>query len=257
MINGFEHSDELFDGLMSGVRLNKAIAAAGICSRRHADDLIFGGQVKVNGKIEKNPAYRMAAHDVLEVAGKRIESVPSSIYLMLNKPVEVICSVKDPQGRPTVMDYLPEIIRRKRVFPVGRLDYFSEGLLILTNDGDLSQKLLHPRYQIKKTYRVLVRGNVSESLITPLRTGMRLNDGTQLLPMSVDIESVTGGKSLLRIVLCQGINREIRRACEDLGLVILRLMRSAIGSLKLGNLAPGKIRHLKKKDLLNIFPIQK
>lgn len=230
-------------GLESSMRLNKAIAASGLCSRRKADEFILAGRVVVNGVPEVNPGRQVQPHDAVAVDGRLLNGAQTFCYLMLYKPVQVVCTVSDPEGRPTVMDYLPEDVRKLRLYPVGRLDYFSEGLLLLTNDGQLAQRLTHPRHHQPKIYEVLVRGTVPGAALTAMRRGMVLAEGEKLMPVEVDARSSENG-TLMRMVLHQGINRQIRRMCRDFGLTILRLKRVAQGPLELGRLAPGMARHL-------------
>lgn len=226
-----------------GLRLNKAIAAAGVCSRRKADELIFSGQVSVNGQIELNPARQVVSADSIAINGRALPAAQKFCYFLLHKPVQTVCTVHDPEGRPTIMDYLPQAARGLRLYPVGRLDYFSEGLLLLTNDGDLAQRLMHPRHHQPKVYEVLVRDRTPDAALAAMRRGMLLAEGEHVLPVEVEKKELDG-KSLLRMVLRQGLNRQIRRMCRDLGLTILRLRRVAQGPLVLGDLAPGKARTL-------------
>lgn len=232
------------DNVTNGVRLNKAIAAAGLCSRRKADELILAGQVRINGTLEENPARRVLPGDRIAVNDRELAAVQEYYYLLLHKPVQTVCTVNDPEGRPTVMAYLPPEVRHLRLYPVGRLDYFSEGLLLLTNDGELAQRLTHPRHHQPKTYEVLIRGSVPETALAVMRRGMRLDEGQALLPVDVEAKTAENGNTLLRMVLRQGVNRQIRRMCRDLGLTILRLRRVAQGPLALGSLKPGAARAL-------------
>lgn len=230
------------------MRLNKAIAASGLCSRRKADELILSGRVTVNGIAEPNPARQVSPEDALGVDGRPLTGAQDFYYLMLNKPVQVVCTVNDPEGRPTVMDYLPKNMRALRLYPVGRLDYFSEGLLLLTNDGQLAQRLTHPSHHQPKTYEVLVRGAVSDASLAAMRHGMRLAEGEDLMPVEVEA-SFTKGRTLLRMVLHQGLNRQIRRMCRDLGLTILYLKRVSQGPIELGGLASGRARQLTAAEI--------
>ncbi|WP_332068193.1 pseudouridine synthase [Desulfovibrio sp. 86] len=230
-------------GTESSMRLNKAIAASGLCSRRKADEFILAGRVVVNGVPEVNPGRQVQPNDAVAVDGRLLNDAQHFCYLMLYKPVQVVCTVSDPEGRPTVMDYLPEDVRKLRLYPVGRLDYFSEGLLLLTNDGQLAQRLTHPRHHQPKVYEVLVRGAVPGAALTAMRRGMVLAEGEKLMPVEVDARPAANG-TLMRMVLHQGINRQIRRMCRDFGLTILRLKRVAQGPLELGRLALGAARHL-------------
>lgn len=230
------------------MRLNKAIAASGLCSRRKADELILSGRVTVNGIAESNPARQVSPGDALGVDGRPLTGAQEFCYLMLNKPVQVVCTANDPEGRPTVMDYLPENVRALRLYPVGRLDYFSEGLLLLTNDGQLAQRLTHPSHHQPKTYEVLVRGAVPDAALAAMRRGMRLAEGENLMPVEVEA-SFSRGRTLLRMVLHQGLNRQIRRMCRDLGVTILYLKRVAQGPIELGGLATGRARKLTAAEI--------
>ncbi len=240
------------DYVTNGVRLNKAIAAAGLCSRRKADELILAGQVRINGTLEENPARRVLPGDRIAVNDRELAAAQEYYYLLLHKPVQTVCTVNDPEGRPTVMAYLPPEVRHLRLYPVGRLDYFSEGLLLLTNDGELAQRLTHPRHHQPKTYEVLIRGSVPETALAVMRRGMRLDEGQALLPVDVEAKTAENGNTLLRMVLRQGVNRQIRRMCRDLGLTILRLRRVAQGPLALGNLKPGAARALTTGEVADL-----
>ena len=230
-------------------RLNKALAEAGYCSRRRADILVFTGHVTVNGEREVQPSRRVGPEDHIAVDGQPIRRGQAKCYLLLHKPVQVVCTVSDPQGRPTVLDCLPPEYRDVRLFPVGRLDYFSEGLLLLTNDGALSQRLMHPRDHLPKVYDVLVRDVVREKALQAMRDGMTLAEGEHLQPVDVTARATATGKTRLRMVLRQGVNRQIRRMCRDLGLTILRLRRVSLGPLQLGDLPAGQCRALTANEV--------
>ncbi|WP_337392870.1 pseudouridine synthase [Desulfovibrio sp.] len=233
------------EDLQDGTRLNKFIAASGYCSRRKADELIFAGAVQVNGVVERSPGRRILSDDLIQVEGQQLAALPASFsYIMLHKPIQVMCTAHDPQGRPTVLDCLTAEMRRNRVYPVGRLDYFSEGLLLLTNDGELAQRLMHPRHHQPKTYDVLVRGTVPAAALATMRRGMTLAEGEHLRPVEVESRLQANGHTRLRMVLHQGVNRQIRRMCRDLGLTILRLKRIRLGPLGLGDLPVGECRFL-------------
>jgi 23S rRNA pseudouridine2605 synthase len=210
----------------SAVRLNKFLAEAGIASRRGADALIQAGRVTVNGAVQREPGTRVApGRDQVAFDGSPVACAQgaAAVYVMLHKPVHTVTTVRDPQGRKTVLDLLPEDLRAQRLFPVGRLDYMSEGLLLLTNDGEVT-----------------------------LRTGMRLREGERLAPVDVQASTERNGATMLRMTLRQGVNRQIRRMCRDLGLTILRLRRTDLGPLKLGGLASGKWRHLSAGEILQL-----
>ena len=233
----------------AGTRLNRAIASRGVCSRRKADELIFAGKVKVNGVAEKNPSRIAFESDEIEIDGRKIAASIEKVYYMLNKPVHCVSTVKDPQGRKTVLDLFPKSIREKRIFPVGRLDYFSEGLLLLTNDGDLAYRLTHPSFEKSKVYEVRLRDSVPESSLAEMRKGMILSDGTTLAPVKVESRALPRGQTLLIMGLKQGINRQIRRMCEKFNFTILSLKRISEGSLRLGDLKSGEYRALSDQEI--------
>ena len=241
----------LYYDTMENKRLNKAIADTGFCSRRKADDLIFAGNVCVNGIPEQNPGRRVIDGDIISINGVRLTSrkkKPS--YFMLHKPVQTVCTLKDPQGRQTILEGLPPHLRQIRLYPIGRLDFFSEGLLLLTNDGSFANRLMHPRYRLAKIYEVIVRGPVATNILADMKNGMTLEDGTTLLPVEVQAQSLAHGNTLLTMTLYQGVNRQIRRMCDRTGLVILRLKRIAQGPLSLGNLKSGQIRPLTQAEIV-------
>lgn len=238
---------------MTELRLNKALASAGICSRRKADELISAGAVTVNGRVVTELGTRIdPARDKVTVDGREISLRPetaeqSHTYILLHKPVQVVSTASDPEGRTTVLDLLPEPLRRKRLYPVGRLDYFSEGLLLLTDDGELTNRLTHPRYHLPKIYEVTVREFPAEALMARMRRGMTLKEGERLAPVEVEIHP--DAPHTLVLTLHQGINRQIRRMCRDLGLTILSLRRVSVGPVQLGNLGKGECRPLQAKEL--------
>lgn len=237
---------------MSALRLNKALAAAGVCSRRAADELIRSGAVSVNGSVTTELGTRVdPASDTVCVHGKAIQLAATEslahTYLMLHKPVQVVSTVRDPQGRSTVLNLLPEKYRGKRLYPVGRLDYFSEGLLLLTDDGELTNRLTHPRYHLPKVYETRLREVPTQAMLETMRRGMTLAEGERLAP--VEVRKKQDDEHTLTLVLHQGVNRQIRRMCRDLGLTILRLSRIALGPLLLGDLPRGKCRPLTEKEV--------
>lgn len=232
------------------IRLNKALAHAGYCSRRAADELIAAGKVQVNGK-QAEAGQQVSLTDQIKVEGKPVKLNINEPYryIMLHKPVHVVSTAKDPQNRQTVLDILPENLRYSRVYPVGRLDYFSEGLLLLTDDGELTFRLTHPGWHIPRVYEVKVRGVVEEAKLQTMRAGMTLQEGEKLAPVEVEVEAVERGDSVLKLILHQGINRQIRRMCRDLDLTILYLRRVEIGPLKLGALPLGEARRLTEQEI--------
>ncbi len=255
-------------GEAGGVRLNKALADAGLCSRRKADELIFAGRVTVNGMAADSPGLRVGASDLVEVDGRPVrlraqgaavgkagEAHWTPCWLMLHKPVGVVSTASDPEGRRTVLDFVPPAWKGRRLFPVGRLDYFSEGLILLTDDGELAHRLSHPRWHLPRRYEVLVRPEAEASLPDALRCmgqGMVLQEGERLAPVeAVELPARPGmGKGvLLGLTLHQGLNRQIRRMCRDLGLTVLRLRRVSQGPLNLGGLRAGESRALNEREV--------
>ncbi len=236
------------------LRLNKALALAGVASRRGADALIQAGRVAVNGAPVTEPGTRIdPAADRISVDGKAITvpgssgAAPGFTYLLLHKPIQVVSTAKDPQGRTTVLDLVPPAYRGKRLFPVGRLDYFSEGMLLLTDDGELTLRLTHPRYHLPKVYHVRVKERPGPETLDIMRRGMRLTEGEELAP--VEVRMLPGFDPTMEITLHQGINRQIRRMCRDLRLTILNLRRVRSGPIALGDLPKGKARELSADEI--------
>lgn len=234
----------------AGMRLNKAIAHSGTASRRAADAMIQEGRIAVNGVTVTEPGTRInPAADTVTVDGTPISlgEAEKHIYLALNKPVQVVSTASDPQGRKTVLDLLPPEYASKRLYPVGRLDYFSEGLLLLTNDGELTLRLTHPRYHLPKTYLVAVREKPFRTMLETMRRGMTLAEGEKLAPVAVTVKEGKG--NVLEMTLNQGVNRQIRRMCRDLGLTVLKLTRVRTGPVLLEGLKPGAVRELAPQEL--------
>jgi 23S rRNA pseudouridine2605 synthase len=236
-----------------GVRLQKVLAQAGIGSRRACEALISEGRVEVNSEVVTEQGRRVdPERDVIRVDGSRIPPPRRHLYLVLNKPRGVVVTMDDPEGRRTVADLLAEgatmSARKERLFHVGRLDTDSEGLLILTNDGDFAHKLAHPSYQVPKTYIVEVSGAVRPATLKRLRRGITLDDGP-VRPTSVKIVSEAGDNTLLKITLQEGRNRIVRRTMEAVGHPVRRLSRIGIGPVRLGNLKVGEYRELTREEL--------
>ena len=240
-----------------GVRLQKVLAAAGIASRRACEVLISEGRVEVNSEVVTEQGRRVdPEHDVIRVDGARIPPPRRHRYLALNKPRGVVATMDDPEGRRTIADLLAgpadrrttRSLTNERVFHVGRLDTDSEGLLILTNDGDFAHRLAHPSHEVPKTYVVEVAGVVSEQALRRLRRGITLDDGP-VRPTSVKIISSAGEKTLLKITLQEGRNRIVRRTMEAVGHPVRRLTRIGIGPIRLGNLKIGEYRELTREEL--------
>ncbi len=228
------------------MRLNRAIASTGVCSRRQADQLIEEGKVKVNGKVVRdfnclvNPAL-----DKLVVSGKSVFA-QKKIYIVLYKPKGIVTTRSDEKGRKTVMDLLPSSLAHLK--PVGRLDRDSEGLLILTNDGDLAFKISHPSKAIWKKYLVHALGKIDEKNIAMLQSGVELDDG-KTLPARVSDIIIKGDRTIFQIAIQEGRNRQIRRMCSQLGHPVIRLVRVAIGRLQLKPMGPGEWRYLSGKEI--------
>ena len=232
-------------------RLQKIIAAAGVSSRRVAEQMILQGRVTVNdGIIMQLGAKADIEADEIRVDGKLILPEMSKVYLMLHKPRGYVTTLHDPEGRAVVTDLLSGI--SERIFPVGRLDYNSEGLLLLTNDGDFSQRVQHPRFKIPKTYMVKIEGNLTKNEVRALSEGIRLPDGN-FKPESLQIERINRKSSWLVLTIAEGRNRLIRRGLESLGHPVVRLIRMAIADISLGNMKTGTFRHLTKKEVKHLL----
>lgn len=228
------------------MRINKYIANAGIASRRKADELIKAGKVKVNGKVMSQPGYDVADSDEVLVEGKPVQSTENKVYYAMNKPLGVITSVNDDRGRMTVVDIMSDV--EERVFPVGRLDYNTSGLLLLTNDGDFANRIMHPGRRVDKTYRVRVAGNISKMKISVLRAGVRLGK-FKTAPARVDVITWNRHSMILEVTIHEGKNRQIRRMFEAVSYPVQELERISIGNMKLGHLKPGQYRKLSRREL--------
>lgn len=233
---------------MEKVRVQKLIAESGLCSRRKAEELIAGGKVTINGRVCSLGDKADPHADIVAVGGKRIGEAPrEKRYIMLNKPRGYITSMSDEQGRRIASELLDGV--SERVVPVGRLDRNSEGLLLFTNDGELANEITHPSRHVSKTYRVTIDGRVSEEQIMRLTSGVELDDGKVTLPCGVEVLVEQPERTVLRITIKQGLNRQIRRMCAAVGLQVGRLRRTAIGGVKLGMLKTGEWRDLTKEEL--------
>ncbi len=232
---------------MEAKRIQKIISDSGLCSRRKAEEFIAQGRVTVNGR----PCAlgdKATLRDIIAVDGKAIAEQPrEKRYIMLNKPRGYITTMSDEQGRRIASELLDGV--EERVIPVGRLDRNSEGLLLFTNDGEFANSITHPSRHVSKTYRVTIDGSVSEEQILRLTTGVELDDGKITLPCNVEVLVEEPGRTVLRIVIKQGLNRQIRRMCAAVGLNVGRLRRTAIGGVKLGMLKTGEWRDLTPEEL--------
>ncbi|SHI70138.1 23S rRNA pseudouridine2605 synthase [Dethiosulfatibacter aminovorans DSM 17477] len=231
---------------MNKMRLNKFISNSGYTSRRKADELIFEGKVKINGETVKEPGTQVQVSvDIVEVEGKNISLEEEMKYIILNKPIKYITSVKDQFDRPSVLD-LVDI--KERIYPVGRLDYDSSGLIILTNDGDLTYKLTHPKHNIYKTYIVKINGLIDDETIEKLKKGVYI-DNYRTRPCKVSLVSDDDRKSVLKVSILEGRNRQIRKMFEKFNFRVVYLRRISIGEISLGELPSGQWRHLRDDEV--------
>jgi len=231
------------------IRLQKVLAQAGYGSRRVCDDLIADGLVKVNGEVAELGRRVDPDTDQVEVDGTVIGVRPGSIYYLLNKPTGVVTTADDPQGRPTVVSLVPD---DPRVFSVGRLDMDTEGLLLLTNDGDLAHRLTHPSFGIEKEYLAEVEGVPSRGALRLLRDGVELDDGVTAPAKAAMAGSKPDGPSQLRLIIHEGRNRQVRRMCEAVGHPVRRLVRTRIGPINDTRLKPGEWRELAQDELRSL-----
>jgi 23S rRNA pseudouridine2605 synthase len=230
-------------------RIQKILAQMGVASRRKAEELIIEGRVTVNGKVAAVGMKADPARDHIKVDGKLLIKPEPRIYLMFNKPSGVVTSLSEPEGRTTVKDFLKGI--KYRVFPVGRLDHDSEGLLLITNDGDFAHRILHPSKKIPKTYAIKVEGIINEDAIEKLRRGVRLEDGLTAPAKAKRIRK-SDNNSWVEITIYEGRKRQVRRMLEKVGYPVIKLKRTAIGGLKLGDLKPGEIRRMTFEEIKKI-----
>jgi 23S rRNA pseudouridine2605 synthase len=228
------------------MRLNKYIAKAGIASRRRADELVFAGKVKINGAVVNTPGHNVEEGEVVEVDGIVIRPSNRLIYIILNKPKGYITTASDEKGRPTVMDLVSDI--DERLFPVGRLDYNTSGMLIMTNDGDLAYKLTHPKHEVEKTYRARVAGVLSDERVARLRKGVNIG-GYVTNPAVVNVIKQMDRSAFVEIKIKEGKNRQIRKMFDAVGNKVVDLERIAIGKIYLGHLMPGHYRKLSVKEI--------
>ncbi|MCI8497502.1 MAG: rRNA pseudouridine synthase [Clostridiales bacterium] len=222
------------------------MAERGVASRRKSEELIEKGLVKVNGHVAHIGDSVDPRADLVTVQGKRLQPVREMKYIMLHKPRGYITTMSDEMGRKCVAELVEDV--GERVYPVGRLDRDSEGLLFLTNDGEFANRMTHPSWHIGKVYRVTVRPDISEEQLIAMSSGMTI-DGVKTAPTTVHVLSKEDGRVVLEIVLHEGRNRQIRKMCEQLGLEVARLKRVSVGSVKLGILPPGKWRELSKAEI--------
>jgi 23S rRNA pseudouridine2605 synthase len=231
-----------------GERLQKVLARAGFGSRRACEELIRSGRVRVNRK-RPELGIRVSPDDEVKVDGIRISLEPDLVYLALHKPAGYVSTVRDPAGRPTVLDLVP---RTPRVFPVGRLDLDTSGLLFLTNDGDFANHVAHPRYEVPKTYVAEVRGSADHNAITRLTRGVDLEDGPARAESAVARAS-NAGKTMIEVVVREGRNRLVRRMLDAVGFDVTALVRTSIGPVRLGRLKEATWRTLKRNEIQELL----
>lgn len=229
------------------MRLHKYMAHCGVASRRHCERIISEGRVRINGAVVTAMGVGVAPGDVVTVDGKPITPAERMVYIALHKPAGYITTVSDPYNRPSVMEFVKDL-SGVRLYPVGRLDSDSEGLLLMTNDGDFANTLTHPRYHVEKEYRVRVRGIPAEPAMDRLRTGVEL-DGRATAPARAWVEAVKGGNAICRIVIREGRNRQVRRMCDAVGHPVTALTRLRVGPVWLTGIEPGKWRHLTREEV--------
>ena len=242
--------DSLTD-VPGGIRLQKVLAAAGVGSRRHCEEMIGAGRVEVDGEIVRRFGARVDPQtQVIRVDGRRIPAREDLVYLALNKPAGVLTSMSDPRGRPTIADYLGD--RMERLFHVGRLDYDTEGLMLLTNDGELAHRLAHPSYGVLKTYLADVAGPLTRDLGRRLMTGIELDDGLATADRFRVVERA-GQRALVEITLHEGRKHIVRRMLAGAGHPVSRLVRTQVGPVALGPLKPGTTRRLTTREIGELY----
>jgi pseudouridine synthase len=240
------------------VRLNKLLSQFGVASRRAADQLIAQGRVEVNGHVVSELGSKAdPGRDTIKVDGRRLKTAPLKRYLLMNKPAGVMSTRSDPQRRTTVIDLLARRGITGYYFPVGRLDYDSEGLIILTNDGDFASKVTHPRYELERTYEAIVEGVPDEHDLNRLRSGLLLDDH-RTQPAVVRVRRVLKGRkgdqAILEIVLKEGRNRQVRKMCDAIAHPVARLKRVRIGTISDASLRPGQFREMTSDEVARLMP---
>jgi len=239
------------------MRLQRFLAQAGIASRRKAEELIAAGSVRVNGSIVREHGTVVdPAHDRVEYGGRVLTLSASLAYYVLHKPYGVMTTMRDPEGRRTVADLMRGAGVQRRVVPVGRLDYDTAGVLLLTDDGDLAHVLTHPRYGVEKTYRATIRGRLTPEHVKALREGVRLDDGTAA-PAGLHVISTNRMHAVIDITIHEGKNRQVRRMFETLGHRVEALTRLRFGPVALGDLTAGAVRSATEKEVRELLGIRR
>jgi pseudouridine synthase len=242
--------DSLTD-VPGGIRLQKVLAAAGIGSRRHCEELIGEGRVEVDGEVVRRYGARVDPdHQIIRVDGRRIAASEKLVYVALNKPVGVLTTMSDSRGRPTIADLIGD--RAERMFHVGRLDYETEGLMLLTNDGELAHRLAHPRYGVLKTYLADIPGPLARDLGRQLMAGVELDDGVATADKFRVVERA-GSRALVEVTLHEGRKHIVRRMLAEVGHPVSRLVRTQVGPIALGSLKTGATRRLTSKEVGDLY----
>ncbi|MCT4585147.1 MAG: rRNA pseudouridine synthase [Peptostreptococcaceae bacterium] len=235
------------------MRINKYIAKSGLCSRRKAEELIINNEVSVNDVLIKELAFKVdEKKDIVKVKGKIISIKEELVYYLLNKPIGYISSAKDERGRKTVIDLLKEV--KERIYPIGRLDYDTSGLLLLTNDGDLTYKITHPKHNINKVYEAYVEGIPTKDEIYSFEKGLNIED-YKTSKAKIDIIDIKGKNSVVRITIHEGKNRQVRKMCDKINHPVIKLKRVSIGNIKLNNLKEGKYRPLTNQEIKYLYSL--
>lgn len=230
------------------IRLQRLLAQAGVASRRASEEMIVAGRVAVNGRVVTELGTKVDPdRDKVSVDGKPV-AVELPLYVALHKPAGYVTTAHDPDGRETVMQFVADLGRR--LYPVGRLDYNSEGLLLFTNDGDLAHALMHPSHGVQKGYHIKVKGMVDKEFVLAMRKGVLLDDGTRTAPCKADIIGTTGKHTWVQVIIHEGKNRQLRRMAEALGTSVLRLIRVAYGPIELGEMKAGTHRELTQNEVV-------
>jgi len=231
------------------MRINKFLAECGLGSRRASEQLVLDGRVAVNGKAVTGLAFDVNPDaDRVTLDGKKVQTIHKHLYIALHKPKGCVTTTSDERGRKTVLDYLPEKYKDKRVFPVGRLDFETEGLVLLTTDGDTANRVMHPRHELAKTYLAKIEGEITEELLETLRNGVEL-DGEKTKKCKVRRQPSEEGETRIEVVISEGRNRQVRRMFETIGKPVVFLKRTAVGDIRLGGLGRGESRELRPGEI--------